>query len=46
MPGRACGRITAVNVRHQLPPRSRAASIAVLSTCASVKKSGVTMNRM
>ena len=31
---------------HQLPPRSRAASIACRSTCASRKKSGVIMNRM
>ena len=46
IPGRICGRITSRNVCHQLPPRSRAASIAGRSTCASVKKSGVIMNRM
>ena len=46
MPGIVCGRITSRNVRHQFPPRSRAASIACRSTCASRKKIGVTMNRM
>ena len=46
MPGIVCGRITSRNVLHQLPPRSRAASIACRSTCESRKKIGVTMNRM
>ena len=46
MPGIVCGRITSRNVPHQLAPRSRAASSADRSTCASVKNSGVIMNRM
>ena len=46
IPGMVCGRITSRKVRHQLPPRSRAASSACRSTCPSRKNSGVTMKRM